>query len=249
MPAPVMTRRAKMTKHGKKYIAAAAAREPGETYQPREALELVKANAFAKFDESVEANFRLGIDAKHADQGVRGTVSLPHGTGKDLIVAVFAAGEKAREAEEAGADLVGGKDLVAEIQEGRDLDFDLTIATPDLMSEVGKLGKMLGPRGLMPNPKAGTVTMDIGKTVSEFKAGKVEYRNDRAGNVHTVIGKVSFDADKLLQNFSALTDEIIRSRPSSVKGTYIRHVGVSSTMGPGIAIDTGSLDALRALAH
>ncbi len=238
-----------MTKHGKKYAAAAAAREAGQVYEPKEALEIVKANAFASFDESVEANFRLGIDAKQAEQGVRGTVSLPHGTGKDLRVAVFATGEKAREAEEAGADLVGGKDLVKEIQEGRDLDFDLTISTPDLMSEVGKLGKTLGPRGLMPNPKAGTVTMDIGKTVGEFKAGKVEYRNDRAGNVHTVIGKVSFEAEQLLENLSALTDEIIRARPSSVKGTYIRHVGVSSTMGPGVTVDTASLDALRALTH
>lgn len=238
-----------MTKHGKKYGAAASARDVEATYGPQEAVELVKASAFAKFDESVEAIFRLGIDAKHAEQGVRGTVSLPHGTGKDLRVAVFATGEKAREAEEAGADVVGGKDLVQEIQEGRALDFDLTIASPELMSEVGKLGKMLGPRGLMPNPKAGTVTADIGKTVSEFKAGKVEYRNDRDGNVHTVIGKVSFDADQLLQNLSALTDEIMRARPASVKGVYVRHVGVSSTMGPGISIDTSSLDTLRELTH
>lgn len=238
-----------MTKHGKKYTAAASSREAGAGYEPREALELVKANAFAKFDESVEANFRLGIDAKHADQGVRGTVSLPHGTGKDLRVAVFATGEKAREAEEAGADIVGGKELVKEIQDGRSLDFDLTISTPELMAEVGKLGKMLGPRGLMPNPKAGTVTVDVGKTVGEFKAGKVEYRNDRAGNVHAVIGKVSFDAENLLQNLAVLTDEIMRARPSSVKGIYIRHFGVSSTMGPGISIDTSRLDELRALSH
>ncbi len=238
-----------MTKHGKKYTAAASSREAGAGYEPREALELVKANAFAKFDESVEANFRLGIDAKHADQGVRGTVSLPHGTGKDLRVAVFATGEKAREAEEAGADIVGGKELVKEIQDGRSLDFDLTISTPELMSEVGKLGKMLGPRGLMPNPKAGTVTVDIGKTVGEFKAGKVEYRNDRAGNVHAVIGKVSFDAENLLQNLAVLTDEIMRARPPSVKGIYIHHIGVSSTMGPGISIDTSRLDELRALSH
>lgn len=238
-----------MTRHGKKYAAAASTRDVEKKYEPQEAVELVKAGAFAKFDESVEASFRLGIDAKHAEQGVRGTVSLPHGTGKDLRVAVFATGEKAREAEEAGADIVGGKDLVKEIQEGRDLDFDLTIASPELMSEVGKLGKMLGPRGLMPNPKAGTVTTDIGKTVSEFKAGRVEYRNDRDGNVHAVIGKISFDADKLLQNLSVLTDEIMRARPSSVKGVYVRHMGVSSTMGPGIAIDTSSLDELRALTH
>jgi large subunit ribosomal protein L1 len=174
---------------------------------------------------------------------------LPHGTGKDLRVAVFATGEKAREAEEAGADIVGGKELVKEIQDGRSLDFDLTISTPELMSEVGKLGKILGPRGLMPNPKAGTVTVDIGKTVGEFKAGKVEYRNDRAGNVHAVIGKVSFDAENLLQNLAVLTDEIMRARPSSVKGIYIRHIGVSSTMGPGISIDTSRLDELQALSH
>ena len=174
---------------GKNYQAAAAGRDPEAMHEAREAIEQVKAKSFAKFDESVDAAFRLGIDPKHADQLVRGTVSLPAGTGKSIRIAVFATGDKAKEAEAAGADIVGGKELVEEINSGKSLDFDLTIATPDIMSEVGKLGKVLGPRNLMPNPKAGTVTFDVGKTVEEFKAGKVEYRNDKNGNVHTVIGK------------------------------------------------------------
>lgn len=238
-----------MPKHGKRYSAATATIDPGAAYEPREALELVKANASAKFDETIEANFRLGIDARHADQNVRGTVSLPNGTGKAIRVAVFAAGDKATEAEEAGADLVGGKELAEAIQGGRALDFDLAIATPDLMSEVGKVGKILGPRGLMPNPKAGTVTFDIAKTVQEFKAGKIEYRNDRAGNVHGVVGKASFEVDALLTNLAAFTDEIVRARPASTKGRFVRNLAVSSTMGPGLRVDLAYLDDLVKLAH
>ena len=238
-----------MPKHGKRFTNAAATVDPSDGYEPRQAVELVKANATAKFDETIEANFRLGIDARHADQNVRGTVSLPNGTGKSIRVAVFAAGDKATEAEQAGADLVGGKELAEAIQGGRALDFDLAIATPDLMSEVGKVGKILGPRGLMPNPKAGTVTFDISKTVSEFKAGKIEYRNDRAGNVHGVVGKASFEVDALLANLAALTDEIVRARPASTKGRFIRNLSVSSTMGPGIRVDLSYLDDLTELAH
>ena len=213
-------------------------------YAPRDALELVKSLAFAKFDESVEAVFFLAIDPRQADQAVRGTVSLPHGTGKSVRIAVFATGDKQTEAEAAGADIVGGKELVEEIAGGRDLDFDLTISTPDLMSEVGKLGRVLGPRGLMPNPKAGTVTVDVGKTVEEFKAGKVEYRNDRYGNVHVVIGKASFDSDALEANMATIAAELLRVRPAAVKGRFVRKVSVSATMGPGVRVEVGDLDEL-----
>ena len=213
-------------------------------YAPRDALELVKSLAFAKFDESVEAVFFLAIDPRQADQAVRGTVSLPHGTGKSVRIAVFATGDKQTEAEAAGADIVGGKELVEEIAGGRDLDFDLTISTPDLMSEVGKLGRVLGPRGLMPNPKAGTVTVDVGKTVEEFKAGKVEYRNDRYGNVHVVIGKASFDSDALEANMAIIAAELLRVRPAAVKGRFVRKVSVSATMGPGVRVEVGDLDEL-----
>ena len=237
-----------MTRHGKAF-AAARERLGSEARSPRDALAGVKDAASAKFDETVEAAFKLGVDPKQADQQVRGTVSLPYGTGKTIRVAVFATGEKIKEAEEAGADIVGGKDLAEEISGGRALDFDMAIATPDLMSEVGKLGKILGPRGLMPNPKAGTVTQDIGKTVTEFKGGKVEYRTDRYGNVHTTIGKVSFEVDQLLGNLAALTDEVTRARPSAAKGRYIRGLTVSSTMGPGVAVDLSQLDELAALAR
>lgn len=233
-----------MPKHGKRFSTAVASIDRAASYEPRQALELVKANATAKFDETIEANYRLGIDARHADQNVRGTVSLPNGTGKSIRVAVFATGEKATEAEQAGADIVGGKELAEAIQGGRALDFDLTIATPDLMSEVGKVGKILGPRGLMPNPKAGTVTFDIAKTVEEFKAGKIEYRNDRAGNVQAVIGKASFEVDALFANLAALTDEIARARPASTKGRFVRNLSVSSTMGPGVRIDIASIEDL-----
>ena len=234
---------------GKKFQGAAATYDREAAYQPAEATAMIKDMAFAKFDESVDAVFFLGIDPKQAEQAVRGTVSLPHGTGKSIRVAVFAEGEAATAAEEAGADIVGGKELAEAISGGRDLDFDLTIAAPELMSEVGKLGRILGPRGLMPNPKAGTVTPDVAKAVTEFKAGKVEYRNDRYGNVHVSIGKVSFDAEQLRANLATITDEILRVKPSSAKGRYVKKLTVSSSMGPGVNIDLGSLDDLAASAR
>ena len=237
-----------MPKHGKKYREALKRFDSETAYAPDEAIGLVKSFAPAKFDETVEAAFRLGIDPRKADQLVRGTVALPHGTGKEVRVAVFAEGDKAREAEAAGADVVGGKELVEEIQQGRALDFDIAIATPDMMSQVGKLGRVLGPRGLMPNPKAGTVTVDVEKAVREFKGGKIEYRNDRYGNVHAPIGKVSFDEQQLLENLAALVAEVMRARPASAKGRYIRNLSLSSTMGPGIKVDTGKLEDLAALA-
>lgn len=237
-----------MPKHGKKYREALKRFDSETAYAPDEAIGLVKSFAPAKFDETVEAAFRLGIDPRKADQLVRGTVALPHGTGKEVRVAVFAEGDKAREAEAAGADVVGGKELVEEIQQGRALDFDIAIATPDMMSQVGKLGRVLGPRGLMPNPKAGTVTVDVEKAVREFKGGKIEYRNDRYGNVHAPIGKVSFDEQQLLENLAALVAEILRARPASAKGRYVRNLSLSSTMGPGIKVDTGKLEDLAALA-
>jgi large subunit ribosomal protein L1 len=212
-------------------------------YAPTDAVDLVKTLAFAKFDESVDVAFQLGIDARQADQIVRGTVSLPHGTGKDVKVVVFA-NEQAREAQEAGADVVGGQDLADEISGGRALDWDVTIATPDMMPVVGKLGQILGPRGLMPNPKTGTVTKDVAKTVEAFKAGRVEYRNDRYGNVHVPMGKVSFDEEKLVDNLLEIYGEIKRQRPAATKGVYLRKVAISSTMGPGIKIDPAELDAL-----
>ena len=192
--------------------------------------------ATRNFDETVEAAFRLGVDPRKADQMIRGTVSLPHGTGKSVRVAVFAAGDAAREAQEAGADVVGADDLIARV-EGGFLDFDVAIATPDLMGQVGKLGRTLGPRGLMPNPKTGTVTNDVGKTVSEFKAGKVEYRTDRYGNVHVPLGKASFEPAALLENYQAVLDELQRAKPASAKGRYLKAVTASSTMGPGVKID------------
>ena len=225
-----------MSRNGKKYVDATRKFDRERLYTPDEALELVRSLAKHNFDETVEITFRLGIDPRKADQMIRGTVSLPHGTGKAVRVAVFAAGDAAREAQEAGADVVGADDLVARVQEGF-LDFDVAIATPDLMSQVGRLGRILGPRGVMPNPKTGTVTMDIGKTVAEFKAGKVEYRTDRHGNVHVPIGKVSFDAGDLLANFQAVLDEILRNKPAAAKGRYIKSIATSSTMGPGIRID------------
>ena len=215
-----------------------------QLYEPIEALGLVRRLAFAKFDESIDVVFTLGIDARKADQLVRGTVSLPHGTGKTIRIAVFAEGEKAKEAEEAGADIVGGKDLADQISGGGSIEFDLTIATPDMMPVVGKLGPVLGPRGLMPNPKSGTVTQDVAKAVSEFKAGKVEYRNDRYGNVHVPVGRVSFEAEQLLENLGALSDEIMRAKPAVAKGRYVRKVAVSSTMGPGLRIDPAEIELL-----
>jgi large subunit ribosomal protein L1 len=226
-----------MSKHGKKYQDALRRFDRERIYTPAEAVDLVKSLANRSFDESVETAFRLGVDPRKADQMIRGTVSLPNGTGKQARVAVFATGDAAREAEQAGADVVGSDDLVQRI-EGGFLDFDVAIATPDLMAQVGKLGRTLGPRGLMPNPKTGTVTNDVAKTVTEFKAGKVEYRTDRYGNVHVPSGRASFDADKLVANYHAVLDELLRAKPASAKGRYLRSVTTSSTMGPGVKIDT-----------
>ncbi len=225
-----------MRTHGKKYTAAAKRRDPAAAYQPRQALEMVKQGSFAKFDETIEVAVRLGVDPRHADQIVRGTVVLPAGTGKSVRVLVIAVGDKAREAEAAGADYVG-QEYVAKIKEGW-LDFDVLVATPDQMGQVGQLGRILGPRGLMPNPKAGTVTMDIGRAVREAKGGKIEFRVDKSGNVHAAIGKASFTVEALEQNFGALMDQIMRSKPSASKGVYVRNVSVSSTMGPGLKVDT-----------
>ena len=225
-----------MRTHGKQYNNAAKRRDPVASYQPRQALELLKQSAFAKFDETVEVAVRLGVDPRHADQVVRGTVVLPAGSGKSVRVLVIAVGEKAREAQEAGADFVGNE-FVPRIKEGW-LDFDVMIATPDQMGQVGQLGRVLGPRGLMPNPKAGTVTMDVARAVRESKAGKIEFRVDKAGNVQAPIGKVSFAVDALEQNFSAFMDQIVRSKPPASKGVYIKNLSVSSTMGPGIRVDT-----------
>jgi large subunit ribosomal protein L1 len=225
---------------GKKYADALKKFDRDRFYPPAEALALVKSMATAKFDENVDIAFRLGVDPRKADQMVRGTVALPSGTGKDIRVAVFATGAAADEARAAGADIVGADDLAAQIEAGK-MDFDMTIATPDMMPLVGRLGRTLGPRGLMPNPKTGTVTTDVGRAVSEFKGGKVEYRTDRYGNVHVQLGKVSFDQDKLDANFRAVLDELQRAKPASAKGRYLRKITVSSTMGPGVHVDTNRL--------
>ncbi|HLU53075.1 MAG TPA: 50S ribosomal protein L1 [Acidimicrobiia bacterium] len=237
-----------MPRRGKRYRDAAKGYDRLTPYPAAQALELVKTFATAKFDETIEAVYRLGIDPRKADQIVRGTISLPHGTGQDVRVAVFAPADKVSEALAAGADVAGGPELVAELQEGRDLDFDVAIATPDMMAEVGKLGRILGPRGLMPNPKSGTVTPDVAKAVSEFKAGRIEYRNDRYGNVHVPIGKASFDVDRLHDNLAAVTAELIRAKPAGAKGRYMRQLSVSSTMGPGVRVDVGRVDELVARA-
>ncbi|HUK76464.1 MAG TPA: 50S ribosomal protein L1, partial [Thermoleophilia bacterium] len=210
---------------------------PGRLYSPLEGVRLLKSLDGAKFDETVEAHFRLGVDVRHADQIVRGTTVLPHGTGKEMRVAVFAEGDKAREAEEAGADIVGTDDLAKQVQDGQ-LDFDVAIATPDMMGVVGRLGRILGPRGLMPNPKSGTVTFDVAKAVSEAKAGKVEYRTDRSGIIHLSIGKKSFDETQLVENYGAVLDEIVRAKPSASKGRYLKSVNLTSTMGPSIELDS-----------
>lgn len=233
-------------KHGKKYREASKRYDKLTPYPATEAVDLVKTLSSAKFDETVEVVYNLGIDPKKADQLVRGTVSLPHGTGKDVRVAVFTTSDKEAEAKEAGADVVGGKELVEKLQGGGDIEFDIAIATPDMMAEVGKLGKVLGPRGLMPNPKAGTVTDDVGKAVGEFKAGRLEYRNDRYGNVHVAVGKVSFEAEQLVSNLTALSGEIIRSRPASSKGRFLRGMTLSSTMGPGVKVDVNNVEDLAA---
>ena len=225
---------------GKKYADALKQFDRDRFYAPSEALNLVKSMAKAKFDENVDIAFRLGVDPRKADQMVRGTVALPSGTGKDIRVAVFAQGEAAEAARAAGADIVGAEDLAAQIEAGK-MDFDLAIATPDMMPLVGRLGRTLGPRGLMPNPKTGTVTQDVGRAVTEFKGGKVEYRTDRYGNVHVQLGKVSFDFEQIDANFRAVLDEIQRAKPAAAKGRYLRKITVSSTMGPGVRIDTNRL--------
>jgi large subunit ribosomal protein L1 len=225
-----------MRTHGKKYNTAAKNRDIESTYQPKQALEIVKKSAFAKFDETVEVAVRLGVDPRHADQVVRGTVVLPAGTGKSVRVLVIAVGDKAREAQDAGADFVGAE-FIAKIKEGW-LDFDVLIATPDQMGQLGQLGRVLGPRGLMPNPKAGTVTFNVSNAVKETKAGKIEFRVDKAGNVHAPIGKVSFGIEALETNFTAFMDQIVRAKPPASKGVYVRNVSVSSTMGPGVSIDS-----------
>jgi len=230
-----------MRKRGRKYAAARA--QVGERpLALNEAIPLVQKVKYAKFDETVEITFRLGVDPKHADQMVRGTVVLPHGLGKTKKVLAIAGGEKQREAQEAGADIVAGEEIVEKIQGGF-MDFEAVVATPDMMKSVGRLGKVLGPRGLMPNPKTGTVTFDIGKAVREIKAGKVEFRVDKTGIVHAPVGKTSFPTDRLLENAQALVDSIIKAKPSAAKGRYMKSVTVSSTMGPGIRIDTGILEA------
>ena len=225
-----------MSQHGKRYRQARAPIDREHAYAPFEAVKLLKDAPDAKFDETVEVHFHLGLNVRHADQQLRGTLMLPHGTGSDVRVAVFAEGEKAKEAEEAGADIVGSADLATQVEGGFD-DFDVAIATPDMMGTVGKLGRILGPRGLMPNPKAGTVTFDIGKAVRDSKAGKLEYRTDRGANVHLMIGKKSFEAKALLENYATVLDEIVRAKPSAAKGRYIRTITLTTSMGPGIHVD------------
>ena len=224
-------------KHGKNFRAAEEKVDSTKLYAPKEALTLVKDVACAKFDETVEAHFRLGVDTRKADQNIRGSISLPNGTGKTVRVAVFAEGAQAEQATAAGADIVGSDDLIAAIQKG-EINFDAAIATPMMMAKVGRIGKILGPRGLMPNPKLGTVTMDVAKMVSELKAGRVEYRADRYGICHVPLGRVSFDVEKLVENYAALYTEILRVKPASAKGKYVKSVTVTSTMGPGVKVDS-----------
>ncbi|MGO0123351.1 50S ribosomal protein L1 [Desulfothermobacter acidiphilus] len=225
-----------LAKHGKRYLEAKKQVDPNKLYDPQEALELVKRLATAKFEETVEVAVRLGVDPRHADQQVRGALVLPHGTGKTKRVLVFARGEKAKEAEAAGADYVGAEDLIERIQKGW-MDFDVAIATPDIMAAVGRIGRILGPRGLMPNPKTGTVTFDVAQAVAEAKAGRVEYRTDKAGIVHVPIGTVSFTTEQLLENLKALIEALLRAKPAAAKGQYLRSITVSSTMGPGVKVN------------
>ncbi|MDK2817795.1 MAG: large subunit ribosomal protein [Moorella sp. (in: firmicutes)] len=225
-----------MPKHGKRYREISKLVDRQQLYEPGEAIALVKKTASAKFDETIEVAVRLGVDPRHADQQVRGTVVLPNGTGKTRRVLVFAKGEKAREAEEAGADFVGAEDLVEKIQGGW-IDFDVAIATPDMMGTVGKLGRILGPRGLMPNPKSGTVTMDLARAIKEVKAGKIEFRVDKTAIVHAPIGKASFEEGKLKENFQALIEALVRAKPAAAKGQYLKSISISSTMGPGIKVN------------
>jgi large subunit ribosomal protein L1 len=224
--------------HGKRYRNARASVDREQLYSPLEAVRLLKEFPAAKFDETVEVHFNLGLNVRHADQQLRGTLMLPHGTGKDVRIAVFAEGEKAKEAQDAGADVVGSGDLATQIEGGFD-DFDVAIATPDQMGTVGKLGRILGPRGKMPNPKTGTVTFDVGKAVRDAKTGKLEYRTDRGANVHLTIGRKSFEERTLLENYASVMEEIVRAKPSAAKGRYIRSVTLTSSMGPGVRIDPG----------
>jgi large subunit ribosomal protein L1 len=225
-----------MSKHGRRYAEILTKVDREREYQPAEAVAMVRALSSAKFDESIEVHVRTGLNVRHADEQLRGTVALPNGVGKDVKIVVFAQGEKVREAEQAGADVVGGDDLAKRIEEGFD-DFDVAIATPDMMSVVGRLGRILGPSGKMPNPKVGTVTMDVGKAVEESKSGKVEYRTDRTAIVHLVIGKASFEDAKLLENYATVIEELVRAKPSVAKGRYLRSITMASTMGPGVKVD------------
>jgi large subunit ribosomal protein L1 len=225
-----------VSRHGHKHLEARARVDRNHEYEPAEAISLVKSLKRANFDESVEVHVRTGLNVRHADEQLRGTIALPNGLGKDVRIAVFAQGDKAREAEEAGADVVGADDLAKKIEEGFD-DFDVAIATPDLMPVVGRLGRILGPSGKMPNPKVGTVTMDVAKAVGESKAGKVEYRTDRNAIVHLLIGKTSFDERQLLENYAAVIDELVRAKPSAAKGRYLHTITLASTMGPGVKVD------------
>ncbi|MBQ2840850.1 MAG: 50S ribosomal protein L1 [Oscillospiraceae bacterium] len=228
-------------RRGKKYIESAKLIDRAVQYEVEDAFELMSKFGKAKFDETVELHIKLGVDSRHADQQVRGAVVLPHGTGKTVRVAVFAKGDKAKEAEEAGADVVGAEDLLARIQGENFFDFDVVVATPDMMGVVGRLGKVLGPKGLMPNPKAGTVTMDVAKAISDLKAGKIEYRLDKTNIIHCPIGKVSFGKEKLCENFNTLVGAVIKAKPAAAKGTYIRSCVVTSTMGPGIKVSVAKM--------
>ncbi len=232
-----------MAKKGKKYLEALQKIDRNNYYEPEEAFRLLKEISKASFDQTVELAVRLGVNPKHADQQIRGATVLPHGTGKSMRVIVFAKGEKMKEAEEAGADVVGAEDLAEKIQGGW-LDFDVAVAAPDVMGIVGKLGRVLGPRGLMPNPKTGTVTFDLARAISEIKAGKVEYRTDKAGNIHVPLGKVSFDEEKLLGNFYTVIETLVKAKPAAAKGQYLRNIAVSATMGPGIKISSQKAAAL-----
>ena len=224
-------------KRGKKYTEAAKLVDKKVLYEPEEAVELVKKTSYEKFDATIECHLRLGVDSRHADQQVRGAIVLPHGTGKSVRVLVIAKGDKAAEAQAAGAEYVGDEDMINKIQSENWFDFDVMVATPDMMGLVGRIGRVLGPKGLMPNPKAGTVSMDIKKAVEEIKAGKIEYRLDRANIIHVPIGKASFDADKLVDNFKTLVDAVVKARPAAAKGTYLKSVVITSTMGPGIKVN------------
>jgi len=228
-------------KHGKKYVESAKLVDSAKLYDTEEAFSLVVKTAKAKFDESVETHIKLGVDSRHADQQVRGVVVLPHGTGKTLKVLVFAKGDKVKEAEAAGADYVGGEELVAKIQGENWFDFDVVVATPDMMGVVGRLGKVLGPKGLMPNPKAGTVSMDVAKAIADIKAGKIEYRLDKSNIIHCAIGKVSFGEEKLKENFTTLMNAVIKAKPAAAKGQYLKSISISSTMGPGIRVSTSKV--------